>query len=113
MNPLATWVLAILGALGGAGGLVALLTVRGQRRKLLSESHSIDADAATKLSAASLELLEPARQEIGRLEKKLTSALAQVDALQAEVGSLRSQVSTMTKDLADSHDEIRRLTGDD
>jgi septal ring factor EnvC (AmiA/AmiB activator) len=112
MNSAATLILGILGSLGGLGGLGALLMVRGQRRKLFSESHNIDADAATKLSAASLELLEPARQEIGRLEKKLTSALAQVDALQAEVGSLRSQVSTMTKDLADSHDEIRRLTGE-
>lgn len=112
MNSAATLILGILGSLGGLGGLGALLMVRVQRRKLVSESHNIDADAATKLSAASLALLEPARQEINRLEKKLTKALEQVDALQAEVGSLRSQVSTMTKDLADSHDEIRRLTGD-
>lgn len=101
-----------LGALGGIGGVIALMTVRAQRRKLLSESHNIDADAATKLSAASLALLEPARQEIDRLQKQLGEARAEVGALQAEVSTLRGQVSTMTKDLADSHDEIRRLTGD-
>ena len=112
MSPIATQILGVLGSIGGLAGLGMLFTVRVQTKKLLSQSKDIDADAAAKLSAASQSLLEPAKREVEWLEKKLTQAREQIDALQVEVSSLRGQVSTMTKDLADSHDEIRRLTGE-
>lgn len=112
MNPIVTVLLAVVGALGGSAGLVSILTLRGQRRKIQAETRIIDTDAASKLSAASLALLEPARVEVDRLSRKLADASVQIDALQAEVESLRGQVSTLTKDLAASHDEVRQLRGD-
>ena len=112
-------ILAAGGLIGGATGVVSLLTIRGQRRKLLSESKNIDADAATKLSEAAVELLEPARKQVKDMQAQLDRASKRIGDLeqalegaQSEVTTLKGQLADMTKDLRTAHDEIRRLSGD-
>lgn len=108
------------GVLGGAAGLTTLVTVRAQRRKLLSESKSVDADAAAKLSEAAVELLEPARRQVKDMEAQLDRATDRISRLEealssahAEASTLRGQLADMTKDLRAAHDEIRRLSSND
>lgn len=109
---------AIVGTLLGASGIGGLLLIPSQKRKYRSEGQLTETDAATKLSDAALKLLEPARQEIDRLNNRLANAEQRVELLtealrtaQAEVAELRSQVSRATKDHAAAIEEIQRLQG--
>lgn len=111
-------VIAVIGIVVGAGGITGLVLIPSQKRKFQSEGHLTEADAATRLSDAALKLLEPARQEIDRLNNRLTRAEERVEQLtnsltaaQAEVSELRTQVSRATKDHAAAIEEIHRLQG--
>lgn len=104
MNAIITTVLGVFATLGGTAGVVSVLTVRGQRRKIQSETKSLDADAATKISAASTALLAPFQASLEHITKQLAAA-------QNEVTALRTQVGVMTRDLETAHARIRELEG--
>jgi septal ring factor EnvC (AmiA/AmiB activator) len=106
----------LLIALGGLGGLGAILLVPSQIRKLRSDGNLSEADAASKLSAASIALLQPAQQELARLSVRLVETSGVVDDLDsrlrasvAEVQQLRSQVAQMSKELAAAQEENASL----
>jgi chromosome segregation ATPase len=79
------------------------------------------ADSAAVLTANALkmlEMMEPAQQEIDRLEARLKAANERVDRLdsalresQAEVQDLRNQVTAMTKEVIELRAENKRLQG--
>ena len=105
----------LLIALGGLGGLAAVLLVPAQIRKYRSEGNLSDADAASKISAASVAMLEPAQNEMKRLEERLKKQNVRADQLKlkadelqskldsttAELQTLRNVVSAMSKELAE------------
>lgn len=105
-------VLSVIGSLG----VTRIFLIPATKRIMRAQSSSSEADAEVKLSQQSMELLKPARQEVARLNAKLTQANDQIDRLteklraaQAELSELRSQVARTTKDHAAAIDEIHRL----
>lgn len=110
----------LLTALGGLSVLASVFLVPSQIRKIRGEGKLSEADAASKLSAASIALLEPAQTELKRLSDKLKETNQQANnlrdrlqAAEAELGELRTQVSTMSKELDVALAENRRLRGED
>lgn len=113
------WNIVLQGAgiLGGA----AVLTLPWQIRKMKADTGKTTADSAAVLTANALkmlEMLEPAQQEIDRLELRLKSANDRVDILdgalkesQAEVQDLRNQVTAMTKEVIELRAENSSLRG--
>lgn len=108
----------LLIAAGGLGTLTGVLLIPVQWRKIKSQSKVSDADAATRLSAAAVALLDPAQAEINRLESKLSHANLVMDQLtkkvrelQKESEDLRGRMLKMTKDLETAYQEIATLRG--
>ena len=109
-------------ALGGLGGLVAIIMIPGQLKKLRADTEKTKADtevaeveAAAKLSAAAVAMLSPAHEELTRLQIRLTEALThagllenQLRASQAEVAELRNQLTVMSKELVELRNERPR-----
>ncbi len=107
----------------GSVGVTRIFLIPAQKRIMRAQSSSSEADAEVKLSQQSMEILKPARQEITRLNERLTetdSKLTQANKLidrltaelrtaQAELSELRSQVSQATKNHAAAIEEIQRL----
>lgn len=114
-------VLQVVSALGGVTVLTALVFIPWQIRKLKAETGKTTADGAAVLTANALkmlEMLEPAQQEIDRLEARLQLANGRLDAVnaalresQAEVQDLRNQVTAMTKEVIQLRDENSTLKG--
>jgi cell division protein FtsB len=98
-------------SVGGLSSLAAVMLVPSQIKKIRGEGHLSEADAAAKLSNASIALLEPFRQSVTDMRTQVTQANAEVVTLKAEVASLKGQVEVMTKDLTAAHDRIRELEG--
>lgn len=111
----------------GSVGVTRVFLIPAQKRIMRAQSSSSEADAEVKLSQQSMEILKPAREEVGRLsarltetDSKLTEANKLIDRLtadlrtaQAELSELRSQVDRATKDHAAAIEEIHRLQGND
>jgi septal ring factor EnvC (AmiA/AmiB activator) len=106
-STVASWIPAIV----SVSGIASLLLVPAWKRKIRGDGHVSEADAASRLSDAALKLLEPARQEIDRLNRRLAEAHREINKLEAEVHSARDQVGTITKELQASREEIIRLGG--
>lgn len=108
----------VLRIAGVLGGLAVLIVLPWQIRKMKAETGKTSADAAAVLMEKALNMLEPAQQEIDRLEFRLQAANVRVasleDALkesQAEVQSLRNQVTAMTKEVIELRTENTTLRG--
>lgn len=111
-------VLQVAGGLGGITAIVALFLLPSQIRKIRSETGKTSADAAAVLTENALKMLEPAQQEINRLEARLKSANDRVTSLEAgllasqsEVQDLRNQVTGMTKEVMELRAENSTLKG--
>jgi chromosome segregation ATPase len=99
----------VLQAGGVIGGLVVLIGLPWQIRKVKAETRKTSVDAAEVLIKNALVMLEPASGEIGRLEARLKAASERVASLEAEVQGLRNQVGAMTKEIIELRDENGRL----
>ena len=84
------WVLRGLLAIGGIGGLVALLTVRAQKRKIVAdtgktdaEADSVLADAQAKRTQREISMIEPYERIQARMARELHDAYAEIDRLKA------------------------------
>lgn len=102
-------ILTIVLSAGALSAVVSLLMVPAQRRKIVGEGRLSEADAAAKLSATSIALLQPAREEIARLQKDLAMAHENVSSLRIRMDNLSSEVGRLTKDLTFANAEIGRL----
>lgn len=89
-------ILALIGIVGGGGGIYSALTVGATRRKMIAESEGITANTMTVLGRSAVELLEPLRLRVKELE--------------AEVESLRSRVRDLTAELSERDATILRLS---
>lgn len=122
--------LGIAGLIVGGGGLGWLLKaffIPAEKRKIHALAKISEADAAEKVSEIALKLLEPARQEIDRLNTRLATAdtrlataedlvqklTASLRSAQAEVSDLRNDIQRMTKDHTAAIEEIQRLQAKD
>lgn len=122
----------VLRLAGGLGGLAVLIVLPWQIWKMKAETKAgtgkTTADSAAVLTENALkmlEMLEPAQQEIDRLEARLKSAnlrandleaalkssQGRVNELEAEVQLLRNQVTVMTKEVTDLRVENSTLRG--
>lgn len=91
---IATLVIQALVALGAAG-LVSLLTVRAQKRKLMAESGKTDAEADALLAEADqrrvttqVELVAPYERIMDRMQEELNEANERVDYLESYIETL-------------------------
>jgi septal ring factor EnvC (AmiA/AmiB activator) len=92
-----------------------------QIRKSKAETGKVSADAAAVLTEKALkmlDMLEPAQQEVDRLEARLKAANDRANQLeldlqksQAEVQDLRNQVTAMTKEVIELRAENSSLKG--
>lgn len=87
----------ILGSAGFLGGMAALLVVRHQIRKLRSEAHHLDVEAAVAEDRAeddhTAALTARYREMIAEQTEALVKPLrTEVEVLRAEVSSLRTEV---------------------
>lgn len=114
-------VLGVVSALGGLTALGALIFLPWQIKKMKADTGKTTADGAAVLTTNALkmlEMLEPAQQEIDRLEARLVSANGRAERLdaalresQAEVQDLRNQVTAMTKEVLELRAENSTLKG--
>lgn len=86
--------------LGGGSGIVLLLRVKSDVKK-------VDADAASVLSDAAMELLLPYREELKHAREELAAARNEIANLRGEVAHTLSAFNIATAEL----DEYRRIHG--
>jgi septal ring factor EnvC (AmiA/AmiB activator) len=114
-------VLRIAGILGGLAVASLPVVLPWQIRKSKAETGKVSADAAAVLTEKALkmlDMLEPAQQEVDRLEARLKAANDRANQLeldlqksQAEVQDLRNQVTAMTKEVIELRAENSSLKG--
>lgn len=109
-----TQIISLLGALGGAGGIAALITALVTRRKVLSDaSKSITDmfDSLCKSQAARIEQLTERiaanEAEIAELRQELEDSRNRERALQDRVTRLEAENATLKLEL----EERRKQTG--
>ncbi len=103
-------------AVGGFGAVVTsvalpltLRRLRAEIRKAETESDKAEAEVAQVLSSTSVALLAPAREEIAELVRRLRAALDRAAELEAEVQTLRGQVTAMSREITDLRQENAAL----
>lgn len=118
-------VLQLALALIGGGAISALVSGFLARRKTRAEADRTGADTAQALSAASVALLEPMREQITTLAGQVTSSRTEatelrsglirtraeldrtrhdLDSARSELGEFRALIEEMTKQLGYYHD---------
>lgn len=92
--PIIGGVAAAIGTVGGFGGVVALINARSIRTKTYAEADQIkaaaegvEADAASKITTAALQLMQPLQTEVARQSGEVTK-------LHTRVGQLESDART-------------------
>jgi hypothetical protein len=90
-----TVLVQVVVGLGGLAGIVSLLTVRAQKRKLISESGKTDAEADAAFSEAyhrrastQVSLVGPYERVMDRMQEELDEANERIDRLTTYVETL-------------------------
>jgi len=102
VNPTVLSVIALITALGGMTGFVALFTVRPSRTKIMEEARKTGADASKVIADTATLLLEPLKIRVAELQ-------AEVTTLRTEATDLR--VSLLRERTA-AEQRIRQLEAD-
>jgi chromosome segregation ATPase len=93
-----TWltvVLTVVTGLGGGAGLVALLTVRAQRRSINAQADQTLASTVRTLGDAAAELVEPLRRRVDSTERKLVAAEKRCDELDRKLRGARREADEL------------------
>lgn len=83
-------VLAMFGAIGGVGGIVALLQSPAMRRKLGAEAESTTISAGSVVTKAALDQMNAAIEQSQRDSKRALDAMHRVDELERQVDELEA-----------------------
>ena len=115
---LLTYIQVLLPALGGGGligAIVLLYKARSESRKTQAEAGRADADSekvgiegAAALTAATLTLIQPFREQVAALSDRCSHAETQVRQLTDNVDDLTRKVRTLSADLDDAHNLLAR-----
>jgi seryl-tRNA synthetase len=95
-------VVAVGTAAGGIGWLASLVTVRAQKRRILSQAEKTDADATAVIQKSALEFAAEVKADA-------KSARAEVKELRSDVRKLEEQLDEALKVGREAVDELRRL----
>lgn len=72
----------ILGAGGIAGGILAWVRFPSEKRRLVSDAHGEEADAAKAVTEAAIMLIKPFQDQVARLHDELNKAEEKLKKLQ-------------------------------
>lgn len=100
--------LALLGS-GGAGLVYLVLTLRPQRRKIDAGASSDEANAASTLSGAALEMVREARAESRAARLETAECRGQITAERAISDQLRRDNADMHESLTELRRHVDRL----
>jgi len=90
-----TILISLVVAVGGAGGVVQLLTVRSNKKNLTAGTEKIKAEAADILADSAVSLLAPLREELSRLKEQVKEQ--QDDLKEMEQTLARERVASDTR----------------
>ena len=97
MSPWVTVVIAVLGMLGGGGGLVALAMVREQRRKIGAETEQLLAQADDTVAGTVKVLLGSATSQAKALDTELRECRAELNTVHRKADGLERQVDVLDR----------------
>lgn len=83
---------ALVGALLGAGGLAALVQARATNRRTIAEAHKVDADAEVTLAGGWKVLVETQRAEINELRERVVLVEQREADCKARLGKLERAI---------------------
>lgn len=86
--PWPTIVVAVIGTLGGATGIVTLITVGPTRRKMAADTDSTYLGAGMQVSEAALRQMNAAIEQARRDREWAARLLAKVDVLEVKIDDL-------------------------
>lgn len=90
-----SWVAILVGSGGLVTGIVALVTMGAQRRKISAEGSKAFAEATQIVVNTGTSLLTSAEQKAERLETKLTKAEARIDELESSLAEANRTVNSL------------------
>lgn len=96
------WVTVATGviiALGGGGGVFQLMRVRADRRAVLAGTEKARAEAADILSDAAVGLLAPLREELTRMQERVTEGERRMRELEETLVRERRTADTRIRQL--------------
>lgn len=113
---LASMILVITTLGGLATSAVLLYKAKSDKRKIVSETHKISADAAAVISSSAIALMAPMEAQINDLESRLKSATRRAEMLDKKLADTTRRLEVTTSDLREAtkqlnaaHDRIDEL----
>lgn len=88
-------VVQLIVGVGGFAGLAGLVGVLFSRKKIIAEAHKMKTDAAQVISATSIAMLQPLKDEITILDSKLNDRSHQVDDLDTKLKLSNRRIEDM------------------
>ncbi|MGH3866715.1 MAG: hypothetical protein ACRDQ4_11360 [Pseudonocardiaceae bacterium] len=86
---------AVVSAIGGAGGVVALIKSRADRNKIISDTAKNKVEAVAILSATAIELVNSMRTQITDLETRIADLETRVMAAESRAVTAETRLQQM------------------
>lgn len=87
------WLVTILAALGGGGGIVSTATALLNRRKIRAEASKTGADAAAVLTGSALEMFKEVREELKEARIEIDALREHLEIIQGLLRASAPQVA--------------------
>lgn len=89
MNPIdqdiALWAVKAISAIGGAGGIVAVIKSGADRRKIIADTGKAGVEAVAIMTNTAIELVNSMRTQIADLETRLKAAETRAEAAETRL----------------------------
>lgn len=109
MSPWLAAALALVSVLGGGGGLVALLTVRGQKHTIEATASEIEARADETMAGAVKVLLGSAAGQAKALDAELRECRAELLTVRRQADMLERKMARLIAMIHDPYMTLDRL----
>lgn len=109
VDVLLTYVLPLLGTLGGAGGLVTLVKARAERKRIEAEREQIEAAASETITRTALSLIDPLSRRITEIECERDGLLERVESLETALARSNERIRELQRDLTAAQARITEL----